>query len=107
MYLFNSLQCLCYIINTSYRQTPEAGVETDSRDCILHFTYLLGWSAAEATIIGANYRPIVPALDDRLLWSNRGNELLDGESKIHRDNLPQYRFVHRKFHMTWPGRDLQ
>jgi hypothetical protein len=28
---------------------------------------------------------------------------LEEETEVLGENLPQYHFVHHKFHMTWPG----
>jgi hypothetical protein len=56
----------------------------------------------EPSSSGANYWHNLPAIEDRLqLWSNRWNDRLAGETVEPRGNLPQFRSVYYRSHMTW------
>jgi hypothetical protein len=61
---------------------------------ILFFIYLRGWSETQSTTAAAIYRPIVPALDD----TDEDYGATGGLNA--RGNLPQYRSVHHRLHIT-------
>jgi hypothetical protein len=62
--------------------------------------FLLGVGVRLQSTWYVGHWPIVPAPDDD--ECEQSVEWVSGETEVFGENLPRFRFVHHKSHLTWP-----